>query len=176
MQPERISEIMVPLEKYPHIHIKDSARGIIRRFLCTQITVGDSKSLPRQVLVFNARRKLVGTVRRRDIMRALQPPFLSSKRTRSQSSVYELNIDPDLLELSYDKMLRGLKRRADQSVKSVMQPITHTVSSDDHIMKAIYLMTHHDISLLPVLTGEKVVGVVRSVDIFKVLADGVMKR
>ena len=51
-----------------------------------------------------------------------------------------------------------------------MLPITATINHDDHIMKAVCEMVDQDTSLLPVLKGRNVVGVVRSVDVLSEIA------
>ena len=45
------------------------------------------------------------------------------------------------------------------------------IQADDHIMKAVYEMVSRDLSLLPVLDGQRLVGVVRSVELFRELAE-----
>jgi len=45
------------------------------------------------------------------------------------------------------------------------------VDHDDHLAKIVYRMLSQDINLLPVIRDNKVVGVVRSVDVFHVVAD-----
>jgi predicted transcriptional regulator len=171
VEKERVGEIMIPLAKYPHVRDKDTIGRAIRRFLCSQISVGDAKSLPRQILVFDANNKLLGALRRREILRGLEPEFLSYKRMKSKKKLYDLQIDPNLLEMTFDKMVRKLGQAAKRPVSDIMRPIEHFVDCQDHIMKAIYLMVHGDVSFLPVTSGEKVVGVVRSVDLFRTLAD-----
>jgi predicted transcriptional regulator len=61
--------------------------------------------------------------------------------------------------------------RAEMPVSEVMQPIVTTVKYDDHLAKIIYKMVNHDLSLLPVIKDGKVVGVVRTVDVFREIAD-----
>jgi predicted transcriptional regulator len=51
-----------------------------------------------------------------------------------------------------------------------MIPIKVTIDHDDHIMKAIYELVDQNISLLPVLKDDNVVGVVRSVDVLNEIA------
>jgi len=55
-------------------------------------------------------------------------------------------------------------------VKVVMMPIVVTVDSKDHIIKAMYEMVDHNVSIIPVVDEEKVVGVLRSNDVFHELA------
>jgi predicted transcriptional regulator len=81
-----------------------------------------------------------------------------------------VEIDPNLAELSYDKMTAGIRKRANLLVREFMIPIKATINYDDHIMKAIHEMVDRNTSLLPVLKDNRVVGVVRSVDLLSSLA------
>ena len=58
----------------------------------------------------------------------------------------------------------------DNKVKDFMIPIKATVEYGDHIMKAISEMVDQNVSLLPVLDDDNVVGVVRSVDVLNEIA------
>ena len=51
-----------------------------------------------------------------------------------------------------------------------MLPIRATVQADDHIMKAVNEMVDRNVSLLPVMENETVVGVVRSVEVLYEIA------
>jgi predicted transcriptional regulator len=95
---------------------------------------------------------------------------LSSKPMEYRKKLFDVRVDPNLAELSYDKVLDGLHKRADRPVSDVMLPIVATVDYNDHIMKVIYEMVDNNLSLLPVLKGGRVVGVVRSVDVLHEVA------
>ena len=56
-------------------------------------------------------------------------------------------------------------------VSEIMQPVATTVRYEDHLATVIYKMVSNDLNLLPVLKEGKVVGVVRSVDVFEEIAD-----
>jgi len=51
-----------------------------------------------------------------------------------------------------------------------MIPIKATISYNDHLLKAMYEMVEQNTSLLPVLKDDRVVGVMRSVDVLAELA------
>ncbi|RJP67045.1 MAG: CBS domain-containing protein [Candidatus Abyssobacteria bacterium SURF_17] len=161
---KRAGEIMIPLENYPHIQKSTTIRDVIALMEKSQIEVEGRKSLPRVVLVFDEANQLVGWVRRRDILRALEPSFLSGKPMDYRKKLFDVRMDPNLAELSYEKTLEGLQKRANQPVSDVMLPVAETIDYDDHIMKVIYEMVDNNLSLLPVLKEGRVVGVVRSVD------------
>jgi CBS-domain-containing membrane protein len=132
------------------------------------------KSLPRVVLVFDEKYQLMGMVRRRDILRGLEPDFLSQKPISYRRKLFDVKVDPNLSEISFDKIIFGVRERAERPVSEVMIPIETTVDYEDHIVKVIYEMNQHDLSILPVLRDNKVVGVVRTVDVFHEIAKSVL--
>jgi len=87
-----------------------------------------------------------------------------------RKALFDVKVDPNLSELSFDRLLKGLKQRAERPVSEVMRRIDVTVDVEDHIGKVIYEMVDRNISHIPVLREGKVVGVVRSVDIFHEVA------
>jgi CBS domain-containing protein len=171
METAKISgELMIPLEKYPHISQWHTIREAIEVMEKAQLEVGSRKSIPRVVLIFDETNQLLGMVRRRDILRALEPQFLASEPMRHRKKLFDVQVDPNLAEVSYEKAIDGLQKRANRLVVDVMRPVAVTVDYDDHIMKVIYEMVDNNLSLLPVLKGGKVVGVVRSVDVLHEVA------
>jgi CBS-domain-containing membrane protein len=124
------------------------------------------RSLPRVLLVFDEIEVMVGYVRRRDIMAGLEPKFLLVQPLAYRKKLFDVAVDPNLSELSYDRVERGIREQADRPVSDVMQPIEAIVQADDHVMKAIYEMVSQDLTLIPVVDGKQLVGVVRSVEAF----------
>jgi predicted transcriptional regulator len=113
---------------------------------------------------------LRGMLRRRDIMRGLEPGFLISGSLGYANKLFNVAIDPNLSELSHDKIAAGLRMRCTRLVRDYMIPIPTTIEYDDHIMKAVCEMVDRDTSLIPVLKNRNVVGVVRSVDVLSEIA------
>ncbi len=174
METKRAEEIMIPLDRYPHIPYWFTLRQAIAELRASQIEVQGRKSLPRAVLVFNKAYELLGIVRRRDILRGLEPSFLAAESVEYRRRLFEVKIDPNLSELSSEKMMRGIREQAERPVSDVMLPIAATVDHDDHIMKIIYEMVKNDMSMIPVLKEDRVVGVVRSVDVLHEISDIVL--
>jgi len=164
-----VRDIMVPLKEYPCIPETHTLRHAIEE-MGVQILRKRQASLPRMVLVFDEDfGELLGILRRRDIMRGLEPRFLVGGALKYRRKLFNVEIDPNLTELSYDKMIAGIRNRSNRLVREFMVPIKATIEYDDHIMKAIYEMVDRDTSLLPVLKQNNVVGVVRSVDVLNEL-------
>jgi predicted transcriptional regulator len=170
MATKRAGDIMIPLENYPHVSywatLKEAV-DVIENYI---IESAGRKSLPRALLVFDEEHNLLGVVRRRDILRGLEPKFLKTMSVPERKRLFNIEIDPNLVELSAGRVGEEMKAQADQPVSEVMQPILATVRHDDHLAKIIYKMINRDLYMIPVMHDNKVVGVIRSVDVFQEVA------
>lgn len=165
-----VGEIMVPLEQYPCVRDNTTLREAVEVIENAQIEVGQRKSLPRVLLVYDEIGVFVGYARRRDIMRGLEPTSLVSRPLEYRKKLFDVAVDPNLSELSWDHVVSGIREQGEKPIREVMRPIEAIVNADDHIIKAIYEMVSLDVSPIPVLKDGKVVGVVRTVEVFHELA------
>ena len=171
MNEKHLHEIMVALEEYPCISVEYTLRQAIHEMTRLQIPKKRQAMLARVALVFDEHfGELLGMLRRRDIMRGLEPRFLGSGSLEYERKLFDVEIDPNLTELSYDRVIARMRQGANRLVQEFMLPIPTTIDYDDHIMKAIYEMVDQNTSLLPVLREGKIVGVVRSVDVLNEIA------
>ena len=170
MRTVRVGDIMISLADYPKVILDCSLGDAIKIMEESQLEVRGIKSLPRVLLVFDRNNQLVGTVRRRDIMRGLEPKFLVTEPLSYRKKLFDVQIDPNLTELSHDRVVKEMRQQAKRLVEEVMLPIEVSVDHDDHILKAIYEVVRQGATLLPVFKDKKVVGVVRSVELFHELA------
>lgn len=166
----RACDVMIPLDNYPHIPYWHTLRQAIVEMEKHELEVDGRRSLPRVLLVFDEKYQLLGTIRRRDILRGLEPKSLVSKPLEYRKKLFDVKVDPNLSEISFDKMIKGIREQAERQVKEIMQPVKETVDHQDHLIKVIYEMVDNNLSLLPVLKDKKVVGVVRSVDVLHEVA------
>ena len=171
MEMKRAGDIMIPLDDYPHLPYWFTLRQATAELEKSEVEIHGRKSLPRAVLIFDEKYQLMGMARRRDIMRGLEPEFLLGRPIESRKTLFDVKVDPNLSELSYDKLLQGMRRQGQRPISDVMRPILTTVDFDDHLVKVIYEMVDRGLSILPVLKEGKVVGVVRSVDAFREIAE-----
>lgn len=166
MNEKLVRDIMVSLEEYPCISETYTLAQAIEQMGKAKILSKKRASLPRVALVFDSEFKdLLGMLRRRDIMRGLEPKFLVGGFLDYRDKLFDVKIDPNLPELSHDRKIARIKERANRLVKEFMIPIKMTIDGKDHIMKAVYEMVDQNTSLIPVLEKNSVVGVVRSVDV-----------
>ena len=163
----RVSAIMIPLEKYPHILYTDSLQKAMEVFEKSMLDIDGQKSLPRGILVFDENYNLMGIAGRRDILRGLEPDFLAEKPIAFRMELFNIEIDADQHAPFYQRIIDAASNQTGRSIKDVMKPVEVVVDYNDHIFKAIYLMNSHHMSLLPVLKDGEVVGIIRTVDIFR---------
>ncbi len=171
---KRVADIMIPLEDYPWVRISDPLSHAVDVIEGSQLEVRRRRSLPRVLLVFDNDDQLVGIVRRRDIMRGLEPNFLVNQPLEYRIKLFDVGRDPHLAELSeefsLDRVLKGLREQAGRPVGDVMRPISTTLKPEDRVMKAVYEMVSLNESLIPVVDDDEILGVIRSVDVFHELA------
>jgi predicted transcriptional regulator len=166
----RVGDIMIPLDQYPHVLYTYTLQQAIEVIENSELNVGGRKSLPRSVLIFDENYQLMGMIRRRDILRGLEPEFLLDKPLEYRKKLFDVKVDPNLSELSYDKIIKGARENAKLPVSRFMKPIEVTVDYEDHIFKAIYEMNSRRLDLLPVMRNNEVIGVIRTVDVFHEVA------
>jgi len=170
MEIVRARDMMIPLDDYPHIPYWFSLRQAMAEMENFRLDHDGRHSLPRVVLVFDESYKLLGLVRRRDIMRGLEPRFLLSEPVHHSKRMFDVKADPDLAELTSEGIVKRIRDQADRPVSEVMLPIRATVNHDDHLQTIVNVLVENDMSLVPVLWDDQVVGVVRTVEVMHELA------
>jgi predicted transcriptional regulator len=167
---KRVGEIMVPIGQYPSVRDNSTLREAVSVIENAQLQVDLRRSLPRALLVYDEIGVFVGYVRRRDIMRGLEPRSLVSRPLEYRKKLFDVDLDPNLSELSWDHVVTGIRQQGGRPVSDVMRPIEAILEADDHVIKAVYEMVSLDLTMIPVLEDGQAVGVVRSVDVFRELA------
>jgi predicted transcriptional regulator len=117
------------------------------------------------LLVIDEEMNLVGTLRRRDVLSALTPRFMRSSPPDSRTRIFPVPVDPNLSEMSWDRLESMMLRRSERPVREVMVAVATSVDHEDHVGRVIDAMTEFDVSLVPVTEDDDVIGVVRSVDV-----------
>lgn len=167
---KRVRDVMIPLARYPSIRDTATLRDAVTLMETAELEVQGRRSLPRVLLVFDEINVLVGYIRRRDLMLGMEPKFLVVQPLAYRKKLFDVAVDPNLSELSHDRVVQGIREQAGRPITDVLQPIETVVQADDHIMKAIYEMVSQDLTLIPVVDGGQLVGVIRSVELFHEMA------
>jgi len=163
MEAKQSGEIMIPLDKYPHIPYWFTLRQAIVEMEKTELDINGQKSTSNILLVFDKKYQLLGIVRQKDIIHGLDPEFLHGISLRYKKR-FNLN-----------EIIKNIKEKAERQVSDVMTFIKVAVDYEDSIIKALYEMIENDISLIPVLKNKKVIGVVRIEDVFHEVANLILR-
>ncbi len=165
MKTKTAKDIMIPLKEYPHVSLHASLVEVMEVVAHTKIDFMGRQSLPRSVVVYDEDYRLCGMARCRDILRGLRPNFSPTRSSDFQGRIFDVTIDPDLMDLSFESLADGIEVRAKRCVSDVMIPIKETVEFDDNIVKVIHKLVENNLGVMPVMKNKKVVGVVRGVDV-----------
>jgi len=165
----QVRDIFIPLGDLPHLHQDATVREAIT-LLHRQHTSGGWRY--RHLMVFDADETLVGILSLRDMIRALMPPYLKTNLASQYSG--PLPDDVSLSVIWQESFQSQCQYLAEAKVSQYMATVLDTVQADAPVTRAAYLMVAHRVDMLPVLEGEKVVGVVRIVDIFNQAAEKVL--
>ena len=167
---------MIPLKDYPYISYWDTLLEATEKIENTVIHYKNKQSLPRLLLVFGKDQDLVGYLRRRDILRALEPNFLRKLSKSFKKRVFSDDSSEELTPEFIDKIMNEVMELAQMPVSEVMTPVGATINHDNAIFNAVYEMNINKTSILPVLKDGEVVGILRTVDIFHEIAQSMLGR
>ncbi len=166
MEIKKAGDIMISLDKYPHIPYWFTLRQAMAEVENAEFEINGNKCPCRVLLVFDEKYQLLGTVRRRDILRGLEPEFLSNLVMEERKQFFDLKTGQQSKHSSIDKLKESILERAQRPVSDIMLIIKATVNYDDHIIRVIYEMVDNNVSVIPVLKDNRVVGALRSEDVF----------
>jgi CBS domain-containing protein len=144
---KRLKDLIIPLSEYPHMPYWGTLREAI-----VQLNVAYETG-HHAVLVFDEAYKLVGMLFQKDILKGLEPKFAQH---------YE-----DGVPIFWDDLLKtGSGKQLARPVSEFMSKATFTISVNDCILKASHIMLEEESHLLPVMEGDKLIGVLRMIDLF----------
>jgi predicted transcriptional regulator len=156
MDKKKIKDLVIPLTEYPHMPYWATLREAI-----AQLNVAFETG-HHTVLVFDEAYKLVGMLLQKDILKGLAPKF---------AEYYDEGVP-----VLWDSLLEsGAEKRLARPIKDFMSEAKVTVSADDSILKVSHVMLHEGVYLLPVMEGDKLIGVVRMGDIFQQITSALLK-
>lgn len=168
---KRVKDLMKDIFDYPHMPYWFTIKQIIK-VIKKSFPTAEVCPYPIVILIFDEKYNLLGTVTLRDILRGLEPRFMSSPEAQIPvEGEPELSVDWEALYGEESKSL------LEKPVSEIMVPATTFVKPDDHITKAAYLMIQQNVVFLPVLEDKrKLVGLVRMIDVFDELTNVLLKQ
>ncbi|MDH3527076.1 MAG: CBS domain-containing protein [Gammaproteobacteria bacterium] len=170
-----VRDFYVPITDYPHIPASASICDAIQ-MMHNSLSEGHKY---RTILVTDANQHLQGYLSLRDLTRAVGPKFLRKEAPDYKGHQPFQGISDDFTALSLiwqEGFTLKILEEARKPVSGVLTLIKNTVSLNDPFAKCAYLLLVEDVLILPVVEDNKVIGVVRLVDIFERFADTVCAR
>lgn len=170
----RVKDVCVNIDDYPNISLH---APIGHAFNIMHHKQQDDKNKYRTILVMDDDDHIKGYLSIRDLIRAVGPEYLHKQQPDVKGhQPFSGFIDQDLTSLSLlwqDGFTVKLHEDLSKPVADYMTLMTDMVTQDDPITKCLYIMLFRDVLVLPVLENDKVVAVIRLIDIFDRIADNV---
>lgn len=153
---KKVKDLMIPLEDYPHVPYWFTLRQAMA--IVREAAIKFEGFMPRSVLVFDEKYQLLGMLTLRDIIKGLEPRFLKETEAIPAEEFFTPR----------------LKEASQRTIGEVMSPIKVTVNADDSLTRALSVMITENVGMMPVMQNNKVVGMIRLSDLFKVISDYVL--
>ncbi|MDO9516691.1 MAG: CBS domain-containing protein [Methanosarcinaceae archaeon] len=112
--------------------------------------------------------KVVGIVTEADVLKLLEVPDHGGLWLPSPFEVIEIPIRE---LINWEETKRMLTDIGSRPIRDIMESEVYTISADSSIEKASSMMIKHKVNRLPVLDGEKLVGIITRGDIIRGLAE-----
>lgn len=153
---KRVKDLVIPLTDYPHMPYWGTLKEAIAQLNVVYETGYNT------VLVFDESYKFAGMLLQRDILRGLEPKFARHFKRG--------------FPVSWDDLVKPeSQKRLSMPVKEFMSVVAATVDVGDSLLKASHIMLREAAYLLPVMEGDKVIGIVRMEDLFYEITNAVLK-
>lgn len=154
-----VKDHLTPLSGYPHVRDSATLRDV---FDSLQAAAGAAEQF-RNVLVLDGNDHLVGTLGLRDLLRALLPDYLHHAPAHYEGSDGDL---ASLAALWQDDCSEQCRKAASMPAGPHANKIAATVAPGDPLAKAVYLFAATGANILPVIENQRLIGVLRLVDVF----------
>ncbi|MFH1808181.1 MAG: cytidylate kinase family protein [Pseudomonadota bacterium] len=173
------ADVMIPLSRYPHIGQHVTLREAIVALGASAVRLSDGHLIhPRYILVIDTQDRIVGVVGRRDILKGLTPQLDTLERAKHQIEAVVPHIElPSLMLLHWTSLFsEAAITNSQRAVQRIMAPVRGSVEVTDSLSVVFTTMLQHNIDLVPVMDGERAVGVVLMTDVFDTVAQFILER
>jgi cytidylate kinase/CBS domain-containing protein len=174
----KASDVMIPINGYPHIKPWTTIREAMAALGTSTVKLGDGYLMrPRFILVLDELERLVGVIDRRVLLAGLTPKLETLERARGKVAtrvpVYDLQ---RAMTFRWSNLFSSEAiHNSLEPVKNIMVPVRGTAKLDDDLTVVLTTMIHYRFDIVPVMAGDKVVGVVLMTEIFDTVANYVVE-
>ena len=160
----KVKDVMIPLEDYTTLDrnqtIKEAILKLKGSFTIKLSTNRIMETGHRSILVFDRKGNVRGVLTIKDLLRAIMPAYMSAPKPRLADSI---QYSPMFWQGMFTKEVTAL---VNKRVDEIMSPAPLSIEGDSNLMEAAYLMVSNNVRRLVVVSGEKVVGMIREQDLF----------
>jgi CBS domain-containing protein len=172
------ADLMLPISEYPHVPETLPIREALLALGASSVVSSEGHLVvPRYLLVVDDADRLVGVVNRRALLKGLIPAYASLKRASSITAALPyteaLSASAPLWSTLFSPSAIAAARKP---VGSVMVPTRVSVCHDDTVDNVVSAMLQHDVDLIPVTEGSRIIGVVMMTDVFDNVSEYVLER
>ena len=169
-----VEDVYIKIDNYPVV-APDAPVGHV---IYMMHHVLHDKHKYRSILVIDDDDHVVGHLTLQNLINAVGPDYLKQHKAdvKGNQPFTTEGLDQDLSALSLlwqDGLTLRLQDELTKPAVEHVTPFVAEVALADPIAKCLYLMMSHDVMVLPVAAEEQVIGVVRLVDLFELIAENV---
>ncbi len=158
-----IGAYMKPLAEYPHIDADATLHDVF-----TMLKERYDAALQfRSVLVFDKAQHLLGKISLHDLLKILLPDYLTHLPTHFEGANSDLS---SLAMLWQEDSVEHVRQIAGQRVGDHVRPAAAPLKQDDPLTLALYRFANSDFNTIPIAEGQRIVGVIRIVDVLAAVA------
>ncbi|WP_027366021.1 CBS domain-containing protein [Desulfotruncus alcoholivorax] len=167
----KVKDIMIPIYDYPTVSGEATLKDVLRVLLNSYNYQGKPRTGRNCVFIVD-NFELVGTFGIPELLAAIEPQYLK----RSVKNVNEYYLWTAEIAFFWDGLLtERCQEIVHNNVRDFMQPIENHVDINDTLLKAAYSMVKNKVEAVAVKDKKRLVGMVRSVDIFREITRIVFK-
>jgi len=167
-----VKDVYVKIDDYPNVTLN----APIGHAIHIMHHVLEDNTKYRTILVLDDDDHLKGYLSLRDLIRAVGPDYLQKTQPGIKGHQPFEGMSQDLTALSLiwqDGFTLKLQDELKKTVSDYMTLMEDQVTLDDPIAKCLYIMLFRDVLVLPVVENQRVIGVIRLVDLFECIANNV---
>jgi len=162
-----VKDLIVPLEQFPHVKSEEPIQEAVAQ-LFAHAANGSGKLMFDELIVTNAEDVYVGRLTIQGILTCFFPTLFDGQQKKVFAGKSEKFTD--LAILMEDSFLAECRGQGSLPVSLFMSPPHKPIKADLHPLHAAEIMMAENETCLPVVEGNALIGVVRLIDVFRVLA------
>ncbi|MDD3813666.1 MAG: CBS domain-containing protein [Desulfocapsaceae bacterium] len=158
-----VRDVTIPLDRYPHLNENQTLQDAITEI--RSFAVGEKDRIRYScLLIVNDRNQLVGRVTLKDLLHGLAPRLVEA--TKVEKFEGKSTEFPNLAILMEDSFFTDCRQQSQKKIGEFMSKIPLFMKADFPLFKALAMMLNTENSILPVVDGDQIIGVIRMEEIF----------